>query len=283
MSQTRSQEEVFDRLASGWYGYRHHTIFRTELAQLAARWQGGSLLNIGCGHGADFLPFTNYIQGLSENVKKGHTLPSPKKISSSLPSPSMGEDDRSVPYLMRGEGAPLLVSSPLRGEEYGKGENKFELYGLDFSLEMLRLAQKYARKYSFTPFLFQADMRVLPFRDAFFDCAIAVASYHHIKNRSDRLTAFTELKRVLKPGGEAFITVWNHWQPRFWLKRSDTLVPWRAGDDILYRYYHLYSYTELAKAVRRSGLIILRSFPENSYRFPLKYFSRNICLLVKKT
>jgi len=37
-----------------------------------------------------------------------------------------------------------------------------------------------------------------------------------------------------------------------------------------------------AKLARRAGLQVLKSFPESSYRFPIKYFSRNICLLVRK-
>src|SRR5512134_2465165 len=55
--QVTSQREVFDRMAPGWYNRRHYTIFRPELEELAGRWKGGRLLNVGCGHGADFLPF----------------------------------------------------------------------------------------------------------------------------------------------------------------------------------------------------------------------------------
>ncbi|MCX7911869.1 MAG: class I SAM-dependent methyltransferase, partial [Dehalococcoidales bacterium] len=49
--------QVFDRIAPSWYNYRHHSIFTAELEALAGRWQKGRLLNVGCGHGADFLPF----------------------------------------------------------------------------------------------------------------------------------------------------------------------------------------------------------------------------------
>jgi SAM-dependent methyltransferase len=88
--------------------------------------------------------------------------------------------------------------------------------------------------------------------------------------------------RVLRPGGEAFITVWNRWQPRFWFKPKNTRVPWRSGATTLYRYYYLFSYGELEKTARQAGFEILNSFPESRYRFPLKTFSRNICLLVRK-
>ncbi|MFC1906625.1 class I SAM-dependent methyltransferase [Chloroflexota bacterium] len=213
-----TNQDVFNQIAPGWYNFRHWSIFRQELEELALRWQGGRLLNIGCAHGPDFLPFR---QG-------------------------------------------------------------FDLYGLDFSPEMLKLARKYSGKFDFKVNLFLADMGHLPFADATFDRAISVATYHHVKGKEPRKAALNELRRVLKPGGEAFITVWNRWQPRIWFSRSDVEVPWRSKDEILYRYYHLFSYPELEKLARNAGLGILKSFPENSYRFPIKTFSRNICLLVRK-
>jgi ubiquinone/menaquinone biosynthesis C-methylase UbiE len=214
-----TNQEIFDQIAPGWYNFRHHTIFRTELEALARQWQKGKLLNIGCGHGADFLPFA-------------------------------------------------------------KG---FELCGVDFSSKMLEMAQRYAAKYNFKVNLAQADARRLPYPDSSFDWAIAVATYHHIKDAEERLEAMQELYRVLKKGGEAFITVWNHAQPRFWLKKKDTTVPWRTGSQILHRYYHLFSYGELESLAKKAGLTVLKSSPESTYHFPLKAFSRNICLLVKKT
>jgi ubiquinone/menaquinone biosynthesis C-methylase UbiE len=208
---------VFNTIAPGWYNFRHHTIFRREMETLAAGWRGGRLLNIGCGHGADFLPFTA----------------------------------------------------------------RFELYGLDFSVEMLRLAQKYAEKFRFSVDFTMADAVALPFRDDSFDYAIAVATYHHLET-NDRLPALLELKRVLKPGGEAFITVWNRWQPRFWLSRREILVPWRTKEQTFYRYYNLFSYHAMARLVKQAGFELVRLFPENGYRFPIGFFSRNVCAVIKK-
>ena len=213
-----SQSEVFDKIAPGWYGYRHHTIFPDELAKLAERWKGGKLLNAGCGHGADFVPF----------------------------------------------------------------KDNFELVGMDFSAEMLRYARRFASKYVFDPCLVRGDMQALPFADRSFDYVIAVASYHHIKEGANQLRAMQELKRVLKPGGEAFITLWNHYQPRFWLRRSDTLVPWRSNNQVYYRYYHLFSFAEAERLVKRAGFVLVKAEAETGFQFPIKYFSRNICLLVRK-
>ena len=150
-----NNKDIFDQIAPGWYNFRHWSIFRSELEALAQRWQKGNLLNIGCAHGPDFLPF----------------------------------------------------------------KQSFDLYGMDFSTEMLKFARKYSQKFNFAVNLSLADVRHLPFPDETFDWAISVATYHHIKGKEDRQAALNELRRVLKPGGEAFITVWNRWQPRFWFSQ----------------------------------------------------------------
>jgi SAM-dependent methyltransferase len=210
-------KEVFDQIASSWYNFRHWSRFSTELEALAKRWQRGKLLNLGCAHGPDFLPFR--------------------------------------------EG--------------------FELYGVDFSPQMLKFARKYSQKFGFKVKLALADVRELPYPDETFDWAISVATYHHLKG-SEHQAALNELRRVLKPGGEAFITVWNRWQVRFWLKSKELEVPWRRRGKTLYRYHYLFSYSELEKLVKKSGFVVIKSFPESAYHFPLKFFSKNICLLVKK-
>jgi ubiquinone/menaquinone biosynthesis C-methylase UbiE len=214
---TDNLRDVFNRIAPGWYNYRHWTIFRRELEALAKEWRQGSLLNLGCGHGADFLPFSR----------------------------------------------------------------NFELYGIDFSDEMLKLARKYAGKFSFQVNLVAADVCSLPYSSEAFDYLISVATLHHLK-KEQQLTAFQELKRVMKPGGVAFITVWNRRQPRFWFKSKEIMVPWRAQNEILHRYYYLFTYKEFKRLAEDSGLEIIKMFPESAYHFPVKLFSQNICLLVRK-
>ena len=211
-------ESVFDEIAPGWYNFRHWSIFGRELTALAQRWQKGILLNIGCAHGPDFLPF----------------------------------------------------------------RQNFHLYGIDISAEMIKLAEKYSRKFDFIAKLTVADAKCLPFDDATFDQVISIASYHHIRGKETQQKALDELRRVLKPGGEAFITVWNRWQPRFWLSGKEAAIPWRTKEKTFYRYYHLFSYPELERLVKKAGLTIIKSHPEFLYLFPLKFFSKNICLLVRK-
>ena len=147
---------------------------------------------------------------------------------------------------------------------------------------MLKFARKYSQKFNFTVDLSLADVSQLPYSDETFDWVISVATYHHVKGKEERQAALNELRRVVRPGGEAFITVWNHWQPRFWFKPQQVTVPWRQRGKTLQRYYYLFSYSELEKLVKQAGFEVLKSFPESSYHFPIKFFSRNICLLVRK-
>jgi SAM-dependent methyltransferase len=210
--------DTYNLIASSRYNFRHYSRFQTELKALAEGWGRGKLLNIGCAHGPDFLPF----------------------------------------------------------------KDSFELYGVDYSSEMLKLAQKYADKHQFKVDLKEADARLLPYENDSFDFAIAVAVYHHIEENEGRIQSIKELYRVLKPNGEAFMTVWNRRQPRHWFNKKSLLRPWKTKDKTLYRYYYLFTYDEFENLVRQAGFEIIKSSPEARYKLPLKMFSRNICLLVRK-
>ena len=120
-----TNKDTFNQVAPGWYNFRHWTRFDNELEMLARRWQQGKLLNIGCAHGPDFLPF----------------------------------------------------------------KQSFDLYGVDFSTEMLRFARKYAQKFNLVVKLSMADVSYLPYGDGTFDWAISVATYHHIRGKENRQTA----------------------------------------------------------------------------------------------
>ena len=211
-------QDTYNLIAPSWYNYRHRSRFYSELEQLAQRWRKGKLLNVGCAHGPDFVPFAS----------------------------------------------------------------GFELHGVDYSPKMLELAQKYAAKNQFSVSLAEADARSLPYADGFFDFAISLAVIHHIEDSEGRIQALKEIYRVLKPGGEAFITVWNRWQPRHWFKKKSSLRPWKAKEKTLYRYYYLFTYHELELLARQAGFEVLKSSPETRYKFPVKTFSRNICLMLRK-
>jgi len=156
------------------------------------------------------------------------------------------------------------------------------MWGVDSSEQMIRMALKYAEKYDFKANWLVADAVHLPFRDEVFDCVLAVAIYHHISGSRNREVAFQELRRVLRPGGEAFITVWNRWQRDFMGKGREVQVPWKTRETVILRYYYLFTYFEIEAALKQVGFKVLETRPEDGYTLPLKYFSRNICVLVKR-
>jgi tRNA (uracil-5-)-methyltransferase TRM9 len=176
----------------------------------------------------------------------------------------------------------LLNIGCAHGADFLSFRDGFELCGLEPSIEMLKLAPRYARKFDFEANLVQGDACFLPFSDDAFDWALSVATYHHLETEQERKAAFQELRRVLKPDGEALITVWNRYQPRFWFQPKEVQVPWRTKEKTFYRYHYLFSYPELRRKAEEAGLKVVKEFPERSHRFPIKSFSRNICILVKK-
>ncbi len=176
----------------------------------------------------------------------------------------------------------LLNVGCAHGPDFLSFSRDFELWGVDFSLAMLKQALRYSTKSKLYVNLINADAISLPFPDNTFDWAISVAAYHHIKGEREREKALAELNRILKPQGEAFLTVWNHGQPRFWFKSKEQQIPWRLKEKTVNRYYHLFSYSELRNLLIKTGWQIITISPEKSYTFPMHYFSRNICVLVKK-
>jgi tRNA (uracil-5-)-methyltransferase TRM9 len=195
----------------------------------------------------------------------------------------LGKNARpSHPIIWRGGGGRLLNVGCAHGPDFLPFAQGFELWGMDSAPGMIRQAMRYSAKFHLQVNLVVADAISLPFPDNSFDWAISVATYHHIKGSEERERAFRELIRVLKPGGEAFLTVWNRCQPRFWLSSSEQQVPWRLKGEIVYRYYHLFSYGELKKLLIRAGFEIISMFPERRHRFPIKNLSRNICALARK-
>ncbi|HLF16768.1 MAG TPA: class I SAM-dependent methyltransferase, partial [Candidatus Thermoplasmatota archaeon] len=86
----------------------------------------------------------------------------------------------------------------------------------------------------------------LPFADATFDAAIDVAGLHSIPTPEARVASLRELRRVLRPGGRAQVTVWSRDAPRFHARGEpgrplDVVLPWRADGHDEDRAYHLYT------------------------------------------
>jgi demethylmenaquinone methyltransferase/2-methoxy-6-polyprenyl-1,4-benzoquinol methylase len=109
------------------------------------------------------------------------------------------------------------------------GHGAARVIGLDFSLEMLRLAQQKKRRAARaaeTQFV-QGSALLTPFKPAVFD---GVMTAFVLRNVSDLAVFFAESQRVLKPGG-ALVTLDMFPPPKNWFSPLYTfyfyrLVPW---------------------------------------------------------
>jgi ubiquinone/menaquinone biosynthesis C-methylase UbiE len=141
---------------------------------------------------------------------------------------------------------------------------KAQYVGIDISPRMVELTKK-QHPWATAEV---ADMRKIPLADESVDDVIAVASFHHLPDRTSRIQALQEMARVVKPGGYVMLLNWNllRWSMltrrlySVWLQVShgrreygwrDVHVPWKDGNrtHLADRYYHAFS----KKEVRRLG------------------------------
>ena len=107
----------------------------------------------------------------------------------------------------------------------------------------------------------QGDATDLPFQDASFDAALCIAILHHLPTLADRITALSEIRRVLRRGAAAVVSVWAREQPRFASfpasdpSDDDVEVPWTMPDGAAVpRFYHLFREGELQRLIIESNL-----------------------------
>lgn len=161
-------------------------------------------------------------------------------------------------------------------------KDKFDLTGIDKSEGMIKIAKEFSKKNNIKAEFHVSDAKALPLDDNSIDNAISIAVYHHFSPEEIK-DVLKELRRILKPDGEAFITFWNRLQKKFILKRSDQKISWtrRKDDKTYYRYYHLYTPWKIRKIIERAGFVILMEGSEKGMKKVL--FSRNICFLIRNS
>lgn len=127
-----------------------------------------------------------------------------------------------------------------------------EIYGIDFSTEMLKQAAKKYPKAN----LLKAPASKIPIKDSFFDAAIYVAALHCIESPQERECSLNELFRVLKPKAKAFITVWslNHERVK---SLGNNFLPWTVNNKKLKRFYYIYEKDELSDLLKKTGFKIV--------------------------
>jgi len=114
-----------------------------------------------------------------------------------------------------------------------------KIYLVDFSQEMLNLAEKKAKKLKISAEFKKGDLWKIPYERDFFDFGICISALHCISPEYHKKVA-EEIYRVLKDEGKALIGVWNYNSKRFKSKRKkgkEHYIGWRDKGK---RYYYLF-------------------------------------------
>lgn len=154
--------------------------------------------------------------------------------------------------------------------------DNLDYVGLDNSPELLAVARRHYVNDKFV----EADARALPLPDKSFDAVLLIAIVHHFLKQDDRLAVLREAKRVLKPAGKLYLSVWNLNRPKFWRQWRGwrkVFIPNQHGNKII-RQYYAYTLPNLEKELKEAGFRI-NNIGYNAHRW-LK--SRNIVVIAQK-
>jgi len=143
----------------------------------------------------------------------------------------------------------------------GSGRNIKEIsngkmYFVDFSKEMLKFAEKKAKKLKIEIETKKGDLFKIPYEDNFFDYCISISAFHCIKPNKHKKSA-QELYRVMKSKSKSLIGVWNVNSKRFSKKdreKKEKLIKWTDKGE---RYYYLFEEKEVHKLFKDAGFKII--------------------------
>ncbi|MCP5455529.1 MAG: class I SAM-dependent methyltransferase [Thermotogae bacterium] len=144
-------------------------------------------------------------------------------------------------------------------------ENNFETYALDLSEYAVEELKTYSHKNNLGINCTVSDMVNLPYEDNFFDC---IFSYHVISH-TDTAGAYriiSEIKRVLKPGGEIYFTLcskqtWSYTTAKFPKIDENTVLKTEEGPEK--NIPHFFADKELIKDLLKDFSILSLSQKED--------------------
>jgi len=127
-----------------------------------------------------------------------------------------------------------------------------ELYGIDLSKGMLRVAKQNLNKTS----LLRGDYRTLPFKDNYFDGVVSIASLVHLPKK-EKTVALREFRRILRPQGVLYISVQNLLYP----ERFKRALQYWTSEGVYYdgRYWYFPTKYGMESLVEEAGFSILDS------------------------
>lgn len=133
------------------------------------------------------------------------------------------------------------------------GVTRGAYFGLDASEELLKIA----REDNPGDHFFRGDFgKELPFGADQFELVVAVASFHHLLSVVEQREFFSEVQRVLRPGGTLMLTTWNLPKKYRWKNfgRKNWTIPF--GKDKHPRTYRRVLPRELRKLTKRAGMTV---------------------------
>ncbi len=135
-----------------------------------------------------------------------------------------------------------------------------EVYGVDLS----PLAVEFCARRHLTT-VSRASVLELPYPDGAFDLVTSFDVIYHLQVRDD-VAALAETRRVLKPGGWAYV-------------RVPALEPLRSAHDTAVHTRQRYDVAELREKARLAGLDVVRATYANTLLFPVAAASRLLARL----
>ena len=131
--------------------------------------------------------------------------------------------------------------------------------GLDSSPRLVQMAQEAHPGQEFIV----GDIMEVTFPSDTFDKAFAIAFLHHIPSEVMRLNILAEARRILKPEGLLFLTVWaptkkirSQWRRKEpALEKGDVVRAWGGRADL---YYHFFKPQEVVSLTKKAGLNVLQ-------------------------
>jgi ubiquinone/menaquinone biosynthesis C-methylase UbiE len=130
---------------------------------------------------------------------------------------------------------PLIQGPAVLEVSFGTGyllsqyADQFNTYGIDYNQRLARVAQENLRQNGKKADLQVANVESLPYKTGAFDTLVNTMAF---SGYPDGNLSFSEMSRVLRPGGRIVMVDINYPRDRNWLGRTLT-NGWKAGGDII--------------------------------------------------